>query len=144
MRWGQLPNTIIKLSSIPPQDKFPHRDITPVIKRLVAEYSPDRMIYGGGFNADATGNSYRAAFKRARGYIAYLSAAEQAKILGKNAVRLLALKGSSCPPGVISSFLTEFFPFSYTPCLLSTPTVQHTDSLMPVAPSLIDRLANHC
>ena len=88
MRWGQLPNTIIKLSSIPAQDKFPHRDIAPVIKRLVAEYGPDRMLYGGGFNADATGASYRAAFERARGYISHLSKSDQAKILGENAFRL--------------------------------------------------------
>jgi|GEM_PF-4014561 hypothetical protein len=33
---------------------------------------------------------------------------------------------------VISSLLTEFFPFSSTPLLLPTPTVQHTDSLLPI------------
>jgi hypothetical protein len=30
------------------------------------------------------------------------------------------------------SLLTEFFPFSSTPLLLPTPTVQHTDSLLPI------------
>ncbi len=88
MRWGQYDHTIIKLSSIPAQDKFPHRDIAPVIKRLVAEYGPNHMIYGGGFNADATGDSYRASFEHARSYIAHLSESDQSKILGENAVRL--------------------------------------------------------
>lgn len=88
MRWGQFENTVIKLSSIPPQDKYPHRDIRPVINRLAAEYGSDRMIYGGGFNSDATGESYRAAFEHARGYIADLPESDQARILGENAVRL--------------------------------------------------------
>jgi hypothetical protein len=52
---------VIKLSSIPSQTKYPHRDIEPVIKRLVNEYGSDRAIYGG-FNADATPESYREAF----------------------------------------------------------------------------------
>lgn len=92
MRWGQYDHTVIKLSSIPAQDKFPHRDIAPVIKRLVAEYGPDRMVYGGGFNADATGESYHATFEHARSYIAHLPMSDQANILGENAVRLFGFE----------------------------------------------------
>ena len=88
IRWSQYPNTVIKLSAIPAQDKFPHRDIRPVIKRLVAEYGAEHMIYGGGFNADATGTSYRSAFEKGRSYISHLPTDEQAQILGGNAIRL--------------------------------------------------------
>jgi 7,8-dihydropterin-6-yl-methyl-4-(beta-D-ribofuranosyl)aminobenzene 5'-phosphate synthase len=46
--------------------------------------------------------------------------------------------------GVISSLLTIFFPFSSTHLLLSTPTFQHTDLLMPGAPFLNVQLTNYC
>jgi predicted TIM-barrel fold metal-dependent hydrolase len=88
VRWSQLPNTIIKMAAIPAQDKFPHRDIRPIIKRLVAEYGADRMIYGGGFNADATGASYKNAFEKGRSYISHLTADQQALVLGGNAMKL--------------------------------------------------------
>ncbi|NBS23394.1 MAG: hypothetical protein EBS78_05335, partial [Altererythrobacter sp.] len=65
VQWSRFPNTVIKLSAIPDQNKYPHRDIAPVIKRLASEYGADRMIYGGGFNAEATQLSYRRAFDRA-------------------------------------------------------------------------------
>lgn len=88
LRWSQYPNTVMKLSSIPDTRSYPHRDIRPVIRQLADAYGADRMIYGGGFGADATPQSYRAAFDRARSYISHLSAEDQAKILGGTAVRL--------------------------------------------------------
>lgn len=88
IRWSQYPNTIMKLSSIPDMRSYPHRDIRPVIRQLTDAYGADRMIYGGGFNADATPESYRAAFERARSFIDHLSAGDQAKILGGTAARL--------------------------------------------------------
>jgi len=51
------------------------------------------MIYGGGFGANATGQSYRAAFERARSFIDHLSAEGQAKILGGTAGRLFGFGG---------------------------------------------------
>jgi predicted TIM-barrel fold metal-dependent hydrolase len=86
--WGKLPNTIIKLSSIPAESSYPHRDIRPVIRNLADSFGAEQMIYGGGFNGSATPESYRAAFEHGRSYISHLSAADQAKILGENAVRL--------------------------------------------------------
>jgi predicted TIM-barrel fold metal-dependent hydrolase len=86
--WAKLPNTIMKLSSIPPTRSYPHRDIQPIIRQLTDAYGADRMIYGGGFGASATPKSYRRAFDRARSYLGHLSGADQAKILGENAVRL--------------------------------------------------------
>ncbi len=88
VRWSRLPNTFIKLSSIPRQDKYPHRDIRPIVKQLTDAWGADRMIYGGGFNADATGKSYRAAFERARSFLDHLASKDQAKILGGTAARL--------------------------------------------------------
>ena len=85
---AKLPNTLIKLSSIPSIRQYPHRDITSIIHRLVKEYGPDRMIYGGGFGTDATGESYQASFETARSYINHLPKNEQAMILGQNAAEL--------------------------------------------------------
>ena len=51
LRWSELPNTILKLAAIPRQDRYPHRDVAPVVRRLAELWGPERMIYGGGFNA---------------------------------------------------------------------------------------------
>jgi predicted TIM-barrel fold metal-dependent hydrolase len=88
LRWARLDNTVMKLSSIPPQMMYPHRDIGPIIRQLTDAWGAERMIYGGGFGPDATGDSYRAAFEHARFYLTHLSAADQAKILGGTAAGL--------------------------------------------------------
>jgi predicted TIM-barrel fold metal-dependent hydrolase len=86
--WARFKNTVMKLSSIPSTSTYPHREVGPVIRHLAEVYGPDRMIYGGGFNADATPHSYRAARERARKTIAHLSAVDQAKVLGGTAAKL--------------------------------------------------------
>ncbi len=87
--WGaKFKNTVMKLSAIPARTQYPHVDPAPVIRALCDSYGPDRMIWGGGFGADATPESYRADRERARSFIAHLSAADQAKILGLTAARL--------------------------------------------------------
>lgn len=88
IRWSEHKNTVLKLSSIPAPTTYPHRDIGPVIKRLVAAFGADRVLYGGGFDAAANGASYRAAFEGARKHLAHLPAADQSKILGENAIRI--------------------------------------------------------
>lgn len=88
IRWAERPNVVMKLSSYAPQTQYPHRDVAPIVKRLAAAYGADRMIYGGGFDAKATGESYRADRERARALIAHLPEADQAKILGGTAARL--------------------------------------------------------
>jgi predicted TIM-barrel fold metal-dependent hydrolase len=92
VRWSKFKNTIIKLSAIPVSTTYPHRDIAPVIKRLADAFGAERMIYGGGFGAETTGESYRAAVEKARSFVAHLSANDQAKILGENAARLFGFK----------------------------------------------------
>ena len=93
VKWSRFPNTIMKLSSIPSNRNYPHRDITPIIKQLTESYGADRMIYGGGFNADATGESYRAAFDRAESFLGHLSVSDRQKILGGTAVKLFGFAG---------------------------------------------------
>jgi predicted TIM-barrel fold metal-dependent hydrolase len=89
VRWGALKNTVMKLSGLQPSTQYPHRDLGPIVRRLADAYGADRMIYGGGFEAGATGASYRAARERARSFIAHLSADDQAKVLGGTAARFL-------------------------------------------------------
>lgn len=88
LRWARFDNTVMKLSAIPTPREFPNRDIGMVIKQLTSAWGADRMIYGGGFDAAATGESYSQAFEQARSYIAHLSADDQAKIFGGTAARL--------------------------------------------------------
>jgi predicted TIM-barrel fold metal-dependent hydrolase len=88
VRWARFKNTIMKLSAIPQQKDYPHRDIAPIIRQLTEAFGAERLIYGGGFGADATPESYRAARERTRAYLAHLSAADQARVLGGTAARL--------------------------------------------------------
>jgi predicted TIM-barrel fold metal-dependent hydrolase len=92
LRWAGLPNTIMKLSSLPAREQYPHRDVGPVIKDLVQRLGPNRLIYGGGFGAGATGASYRAYRERVRSYLIDLSPEDQAKVLGGTAARLFGFK----------------------------------------------------
>ena len=66
----------------------------PVVKELVQRFGPDRLIYGGGFGAGATGASYRACRERVRSYLADLPAGDQAKVLGGTAARLFRFGGA--------------------------------------------------
>ncbi len=86
--WSQYPNTIMKVSALPSQDSYPHRDIGPVIKQLTDAYGAERMIYGGGFNSEATAESYRGYRERAASYLTHLSETERGQIFGGTAARL--------------------------------------------------------
>jgi predicted TIM-barrel fold metal-dependent hydrolase len=90
--WASLPNTVMKLSALPDEKQYPHRDVGPVIRHLVRGFGPDRLIYGGGFGAGATGASYRAYRERLRSYLGDLSPEGQAKVLGGTAARLFGFE----------------------------------------------------
>jgi predicted TIM-barrel fold metal-dependent hydrolase len=86
--WSRYKNTIIKLSAVPPKTQFPHRDAAPIIRKVADAFGPDRMIYGGGFEANATPGSYLAARERLMSYVSHYSQADQDKITGGTAARL--------------------------------------------------------
>ena len=86
--WARYPNTIMKLSALPEKEQYPHRDVAPVVKRLADVFGPDRLIYGGGYDAEATGPSYRAYRARAVSYLTHLGESDQMKLTGGNAARL--------------------------------------------------------
>jgi predicted TIM-barrel fold metal-dependent hydrolase len=88
VRWSRFKNVVMKLSAVPSEKDYPHRDIRPVVRQLADAYGADRLIYGGGFGATATVESYRAARERVRGLVAHLSAADQARVRGGNAATL--------------------------------------------------------
>lgn len=93
VRWSRFKNTVMKLSAIPAERDYPHRAIGPIVKQLADAYGADRLMYGGGFGAGATGASYQAARERVAGYLTHLSSADQAKVLGGTAARLFAFTG---------------------------------------------------
>lgn len=88
LRWAELPNTVMKLASIPAPEQYPHRQIGPIIRQLTDAWGAERLIYGGGFNAGATPDSYRRYRQDLVAYLAHLSSEEQAAILGGTAARL--------------------------------------------------------
>ena len=78
----------MKLSAIPTERQYPHRDIKPIVRQLADAFGAERLIYGGGFDEKATAEHYRAVRERTRSFIAHLAEADQAKVLGGNAVKL--------------------------------------------------------
>jgi predicted TIM-barrel fold metal-dependent hydrolase len=88
-RWGDLPNTIIKISSLGTVYDHPSPELKPFVNQMITAYGLERMIYGGGFNAKATPESYRAMREYTRSYVSKFSEADQADVLGGNASRLL-------------------------------------------------------
>ncbi|HZK83014.1 MAG TPA: amidohydrolase family protein [Humisphaera sp.] len=94
LRWSRFENTTMKLSALPRREQYPHRDIAPFVRDAVSAFTPSRLMYGGGFDDKATAASYRATRERVRSFVADLTPAEQAKILGGNAARLFGFGGA--------------------------------------------------
>lgn len=92
VRWSRFPNTVMKVSAVPDQNRYPHRDVAPIIRKLTRAFGADRMIYGGGFNATATGDSYLAYRDQVAALLSHLPAVDRAKILGGTAARLFRFK----------------------------------------------------
>lgn len=90
--WSRFKNTVLKLSAIPEKTTFPHRDAAPVVRRLADAFGADRMILGGGFEANATGESYTAARERLLAYVSHFSEADRAKVAGITASTLFQFK----------------------------------------------------
>jgi predicted TIM-barrel fold metal-dependent hydrolase len=86
--WAKHPNAVVKLSSLTEPTQYPHRELSKPIRALADAFGPDRLLWGGGFDAGASPERYRAARERARALIAFLSAADQDKVLGGTAAKL--------------------------------------------------------
>ena len=86
--WSKHKNTVIKLSAIPPKTQFPHRDAAPFVRNAADAFGPDRMIYGGGFEPGATGESYLATRERLLAYVSHFPPADQDKVAGGTAAKL--------------------------------------------------------
>ena len=86
--WSRLPNTVMKIAAVPAPTSYPHRDIRPVIRQLTEAWGGERMIYGGGFSAGATPQSYRRHRQEMSEYLAHLPEPERALIFGGTAKRL--------------------------------------------------------
>jgi predicted TIM-barrel fold metal-dependent hydrolase len=89
--FARYENTLMKLSAIPQPRQYPHREAVPIIKQIVTAWSADRLIYGGGFSATATAESYRGERERVRTLLEGMARADQDKVLGGNAARLFRL-----------------------------------------------------
>lgn len=88
VRWSRYRNTVMKISSLPDQNRYPHRDVRPVIRRLTDSFGAERMIYGGGFSSLATGQTYREYREQVADLLSHLSAADRAMVLGRTAAKL--------------------------------------------------------
>ncbi|WP_145123800.1 amidohydrolase family protein [Rosistilla oblonga] len=88
LRWSELPNTVMKLAAIPDQNKYPHRDVKPVVRRLAELWGAERLIYGGGFNAKTTDASYRQYRQQIAQMLPAFSDEDRSKVFGGNAARL--------------------------------------------------------
>ena len=88
VRWARFSNTVMKVSALPDQNRYPHRDLAPIMLKLTKAFGADRMIYGGGFHAQATGESYRGYRTQVAEVLSHLSAGDQSKLLGGTAAKL--------------------------------------------------------
>ena len=49
--WAKYANVVMKLSSVPSRNNYPHRDAQPVVEQLTEAFGADRLMFGGGFSA---------------------------------------------------------------------------------------------
>lgn len=87
-RWAALPHTYVKLSSLRSTPDA-RRAIAPYVHRLLRAYGPRRLLWGGGYDATATGKTYRAARDYVQTFLLALKPADQARVLGGNAATLM-------------------------------------------------------
>jgi predicted TIM-barrel fold metal-dependent hydrolase len=88
-RWGDLPNTIIKLSGLGVIYDHPNPELKPYVNQMISAYGLERMIWGGDFSDKSTPESYRANREYARSFLSKFSREDQDNVFGGNAVRLL-------------------------------------------------------
>ena len=89
------PNVWVKvseLSSVSKSGEYPFADAYPHVKRVYEAFGPDRLLWGTGFPGATRGEAKRPTLQEElaiiRAEIPFFSAADQEKILGRNAVRI--------------------------------------------------------
>lgn len=88
LRWAGFPNTVMKLSSLPAPGSKEAAELPRVLRRIADAFGPDRLIYGGGFDEQATAETYRRERERLAELLNFFSVEARAKVLGGNAARL--------------------------------------------------------
>lgn len=87
--WAKYPNVVMKISAVPDRKAYPHRDPQSVLKQITTAFGADRLMYGGGFGAGATGDSYRKERERIAALLAHLSEADRVKVFGGTAANVM-------------------------------------------------------
>jgi predicted TIM-barrel fold metal-dependent hydrolase len=87
--WSKYPNVIMKLSSVPAREQYPHRDPAAVVKQLTSAFGAERLMHGGGFKAPG---GYKSERDRVSAYLGQLNDAEREKIFGGTAARVFGFK----------------------------------------------------
>lgn len=89
LRLAKLPRAYMKLCAVSSasKEKFPHRDVKPVVRRAFDAFGPDRLIWGGlGMNMPDFEQNV-AMFEE---FFAFTTGQSRAKIRGLNALKLYA------------------------------------------------------
>jgi predicted TIM-barrel fold metal-dependent hydrolase len=86
--WSKYDHVTMKLSAVPDKKAYPHRSPEREIRQLVKAFGADRLMYGGGFGAGATGATYKAERERIVSFLADVSDEDRAKIFGGTAMKL--------------------------------------------------------
>src|SRR5262245_60438836 len=96
---ARYPNVCVKvseLSSLLPTKKYPFRDAYPFVKRVYDAFGPDRLLWGTGFPGATRAEAERPTLQQEllliQKEMPFFTAADRAKILGKNAARVWGFK----------------------------------------------------
>jgi predicted TIM-barrel fold metal-dependent hydrolase len=88
--WAKYPNVIMKVSSVPAREQYPHRDPGALVKQLTKAFGAERIMHGGGFKS---AGGYKGERDRVSAYLGHLNEADRDQIFGGTAARVLGFKG---------------------------------------------------
>ena len=91
---AEFDRTFLKLSAVASasSEPWPHRDVAPLVKRLVDRFGSSRVIYGGGYSPGTTGEDYTKGYRLVSELLGHLPATDKELILGKNAKELFGFE----------------------------------------------------
>ncbi len=90
---AQSPNVYAKLSGQFDKPEWTVADVRPYVDFALEQFGPERIMFGSDWPVCILGGSYSSVWANTQALIAGLSAAEQAAVLGGNAVRFYNLPG---------------------------------------------------